>query len=184
MIDQVMKYSKAKSLTAVVMVIAVLVTAGFSQVKPGDGSPATRLEVMKQKLETIRRSAASSASVLKEENSDKAAKEDKANADSPLARLLSIEKEASRLQSDVNGLRAKLDRSEKYEASEIDQLEAAVGDLQVRADAVLVETANARANPESLVGKPREKKKKKKFLGIFGGGGPDEYEDLIGAVTP
>ncbi|MCC6327240.1 MAG: outer membrane protein assembly factor BamD [Acidobacteria bacterium] len=184
MIDQVMKYSKAKSLTAAVMVIAVLVTAGFSQVKPGDGSPATRLEVMKQKLETIRRSAASSASVLKEENSDKAAKEDKANADSPLARLLSIEKEASRLQSDVNGLRAKLDRSEKYEASEIDQLEAAVGDLQVRADAVLVETANARANPESLVGKPREKKKKKKFLGIFGGGGPDEYEELIGAVTP
>jgi outer membrane protein assembly factor BamD len=34
------------------------------------------------------------------------------------------------------------------------------------------------------VGKAREKKKKKKFLGIFGGGGSDEYEELIGNVSP
>jgi outer membrane assembly lipoprotein YfiO len=180
-----MHFSKVKSFIAVLFVSAALVATGTSQTKPGEGSPTTRLEVMKQKLETIRRSAASSASVLKEEaKADKAAKEDKANLDTPLSRLRSIEKEASQLQSDVNSLRGKVDRSEKYEASEIDQLEASVSDLQVRADAVLVETASARANPESNVGKPREKKKKKKFLGIFGGGGTDEYEELIGGVTP
>lgn len=178
-----MYFSRIKFLF-VAFAIASLCSAALAQVKPGDGSPATRLEVMKQKLETIRRSAASSASVLKEEGKDdKAAKGEKTNLDTPLNRLRSIEKEASQLQSEVNGLRGKVDRAEKYEASEIDQLEASVADLQTRADAVLVETANARANPESNVGKPREKKKKGKFLGIFGGG-TDEYEELIGGVTP
>ena len=59
-----------------------------------------------------------------------------------------------------------------------------MADVQNRADALLMETATARANPVSNVGKPRELKKKKKFLGIFGGGGSDEYEELIGTVTP
>ncbi len=180
-----MHFSNVTRSLAVLFISAAFVTGGLSQAKPGDGSPSTRLEVMRQKLETIRRSATSSASVLKEETKDdKAAKDDKTSLDTPLSRLRAIEKEASQLQSDVNSLRGKLDRSEKYEASEIDQLETAVSDLQVRADAVLVETANARANPESNVGKPREKKKKGKFLGIFGGGGTDEYEELIGGVTP
>lgn len=180
-----MYFSIIKNVAASLLITLAAVGIGFSQAKPGDGSPATRLEVMRQKLETIRRSATSSASVLKEEGKDdKASKDDKANLDTPINRLRSIEKEASRLQSEANSLRGKVDRSEKYEASELDQLEASVGDLQVRADAVLVETASARANPESNVGKPREKKKKGKFLGIFGGGGNDEYEELIGGVTP
>lgn len=158
---------------------------GYAQNKPGDGSPSQRLEVMKQKLEIIRRSLNSSASVLKEENkADKAAKDDKENLDTPLARLRSLEKEASSLQSDINSLRGKLDRSEKYEASEIDQFETAVSELQTRADAVLVETAGARANPESNVGKARDIKKKKKFLWIFGKGGNEEFDELIGGVTP
>lgn len=178
-------YFSKKSALISFLFVAFCFTTAFAQVKPGDGSPSQRLEVMRQKLETIRRSANSSASVLKEEaKDDKSAKEDKTKADTPLARLRSIEKEASGLQSDVNNLRGKLDRSEKYEASDVDQLEASVGDLQIRADAVLVETAAARANPESNVGKAREIKKKKKFLGIFGGGGTDEYEELIGGVTP
>ena len=46
------------------------------------------------------------------------------------------------------------------------------------------ETAEARANPKSAVGTEREIKKKKKFLGIFGGGGNDEFDELIGTVTP
>lgn len=184
-IEEVMNFSKVRHVSAVLLALATFAAVGFAQVKTGDGSPGTRLEVMKQKLETIRRSAASSASVLEDESKGQNdPKGEKASADTPLARLRSIEKDASRLQSEVNSLRGKVDRSEKYEAAELDQLEASVAELQVRADAVLVETATARANPESQVGKPREKKKKKKFLGIFGGGGTDEYEELIGAVTP
>lgn len=165
-----------------ISVLLSLAATANAQTKPGDGTPSQRLEVMKQKLETIRRSATSSASVLKEEGKD--TKDDKNAPDSAISRLRSIEKEASSLQNEVNGLRGKLDRSEKYEMSEVDQLETAVTDLQRRADVVLVETATARANPESNVGKPREVKKKKKFLGIFGGGGNDEFDELIGGVSP
>ena len=169
---------------AMAVMLGLCVT-GFAQTKPGDGSPSQRLEVMRQKLETIRRSAGSSASVLRQENKDdKAAKDDKGKPDTPIARLRSIEKEASDLQSEINGIRGKLERSEKYEASEIDQLEISVADLQTRADAVLVETAAARANPESNVGKAREIKKKGKFLWIFGKGGNEEFDELIGSVTP
>ena len=144
--------------------------------KEGQGSVSQRLDVMRQKLETMRRSLDSAASVLKDENKDdKAKKDDKSKADTPLGRLRGLQKEASSLQSEVNTLRGKVDRSEKYENSEVDQLEATVGELQARADVALTETAGARANPESAEGKAREVKKKKKFLGIFGGG-TDEYE--------
>jgi outer membrane protein assembly factor BamD len=172
-------FSKRTAFASFAVVLAFTVQL-FAQAKPGEGSPSQRLDVMRQKLETIRRSATSAASVLKQEGD-----EDKnEGVDTPIARLKAVEKEASSLQSDVNSLRGKVDRSEKYEASEIDQLEQAVADLQTRSDAVQVDTAQARAATDSPVGKPREKKKKKTFLGIFGGGGNDEYEELIGSVSP
>ncbi len=55
-------------------------------------------------------------------------------------------------------------------------------EFQARADTAQLEIAAGRANPVSTLGAPREKKKKKKFLGIFGGGGSDEYEELLGSV--
>jgi len=174
---------KRESVISLFITIALLATGAFAQ-QPGDGSPAQRLEVMRQKLETIRRSATGAASALKQEGEDDKSKENKGKLDTPYARLKAIEKEASNMQGDVNSLRGKQDRSEKYEASELDRLETEVSDLQRRADALQTETASARANPESNVGKPREIKKKKKFLGIFGGGGNDEFDELIGSVTP
>jgi TolA-binding protein len=103
--------------------------------------------------------------------------------DTPVGRLRSIEKDAARLLSDVNEIRGKVDRSEKYDSADIKQLETAVSELQTRSDAVQTETAGARAATTSNVGQARDPKKKKKFLGIFGGGN-DEYEELIGTVTP
>ena len=173
---------KREFVVSLFIMTGLMATGLFAQ-QPGDGSPAQRLEVMRQKLETIRRSAAGAASAVRQETKDEK-KDDKENANTPYARLKGIEKEASSMQSDVNSLRGKLDRSEKYDASEIDSLETAVADLQRRADSLQTETASARANPESNVGKPREIKKKKKFLGIFGGGGNDEFDELIGTVTP
>src|ERR1043166_5736910 len=165
--------------------MTALAVSGFGQAKPGEGTAVQRLEVMSQKLTIMRRSLTSAASVLKEESKDdKSKKDDKEKADSPLSRLLGLEKEAARLQSDVSGIRGKVDRSEKYESKEIDSLEQAVAELQTRVDAAQLETATARATPDSPVGKAREKKKKKKFLGVFGGGGSDQYEDLIGNVSP
>lgn len=172
------------------VIAAALIGAAFSasasaQAKPGDGTPLQRLEVMRQKLDTMRRSLNSSASVLKDENKgDDSKKDDKSKADTPLGRILSLEKDVSRLQSEVNSLRGRVDRADKFEMSEVDQVEVAVGELLTRVDAVQLETANARATPDSPVGKPREVKKKKKFLGLFGGGGDDEYDELIGSVSP
>ncbi len=150
-----------------------------------DGTVSQRIQVMSSKVDTMKRSLSAFASGLKSENKDeKVKKGDKENLDSPLARATSLEKEATRLQSDINNLRGKVERSDKYDSKDVDNLEQAVADLQSRVDKFQTETASARANPESREGKAREIKKKKKFLGIFGGGGNDEYDELIGTVTP
>ena len=146
-----------------------------------NGSQAQRVEVARQKLETMKRSIASTLSVLKDEDKDG----EKENLDSPSTRLKSLNKEIDSVQSDLNTMRGRLDRSEKFEASDLDQAEAAVADLQRRVDLVLVETASARANAEPESYQDRKKgEKKKKFLWIFGGGDKqDEYDELIGQKT-
>jgi outer membrane protein assembly factor BamD len=158
--------------------------AALAQSKPNEGTPFQRLDVMRSKLETMRRSLQSAISVIKDENKDdKAKKDDKEKLDTPLGRLRALEKETANLSSDINSLRGKVDRSEKYEMTDIDQAEERVRELQAGVDTALQETAALRANPQSTVGQTREKKKKKKFLGIFGGGS-DEYEELIGEIQP
>ena len=180
-----MKFKKIKIMKTAISVVGFLMFAAVSNVTAqntgGDGSPSQRLEVMRQKLETIRKSASSAASVLEKEQ--KTSKDDKKNAESPVGRLLSIEKDASRLLSEVNDIRGKIDRSDKYESADIKQLETAVAELQTRADLAQTETAAARAAAGTADSQPRDQKKKKKFLGIFGGGGNDEYEELIGNVS-
>lgn len=177
-------YQKKGIVLSSVLVLAFS-AIGFGQARPGDGTELQRLDVMRDKLERMRRSLGSAASVLRTENKDdKSKKDDEKKLETPLGRLVALEKDASRLQSDVNSLRGKADRGEKYEKSDVDTLEQMVGELQTRVDTAQLETASARANVTSPVGQPREKKKKKKFLGIFGGGGTDEYEELLGSVSP
>jgi outer membrane assembly lipoprotein YfiO len=164
------------------LILAFGIVAAYGQNAGGDGSNVQRLEVLRQKLETIRKSAISAASVLEQE--EKVTKDDKANVDTPVGRLKAVEKDASRLLSEVNDLRGKADRSDKYDQSDIKQLESSVAELQTRADTVQTETASARAATSSTEGQKRDVKKKKKFLGIFGRGGNDEYDELIGTVSP
>lgn len=166
------------------LIFCSCVVFGFGQNGSGDGTVTQRLDVMSQKLTIMRRSLSSAASALKEgSKNDKTKKDDKEKLDSPLARLVSMEKDASKIQSDITTLRGKVDRSEKYEKSDVDSLEQQVAELQTRADALVLETAGARSAASSE--KPNGKKNKKKFLGIFGGGGDSkEYEDLIGSVSP
>ena len=178
-----MFFNKNKSIIFSLFLVLSFVSAGLAQKKSSDNTPLQRLEIMQQKLDTMRRSLGSASSALKDDGKDKSKKDDKSSLETPLGRLKSLEKEASSLSSEVNNLRGKVDRSEKYEQSDVDQLETTVSEFQARVDAALTETAVARANPVSDVGTAREKKKKKKFLGIFGGG-EDEYEELIGNVVP
>ncbi len=179
-----MLFRKSEFIFSLILALCLSLSL-FAQTKPDTGGSASqRLEVMRQKLETMRRSLSGALAGLKDDaKDDKSKKDDKTALDTPAARLKALEKETESLQSQVNNLYGKADRAEKYQSSEIDQLEAAVADLQTRVDNTLLETAKERSNPVSNVGKPREIKKKKKFLGIFGGG-DDEYEELIGSITP
>ncbi len=152
-----------------------------------EGTPSQRLNVLSEKLTAMRRSLDSMASALKEdEKEQKAKKDDKSMLDTPLGRVKSLEKEVSSLLSEVNNLRGKVDRSEKYEMREIEQLESAVAELNTRVDNALKEIAKERSIPVSTVGKPRQPKMKtKKLLGIIPiGKERDEYEELIGTVSP
>lgn len=176
-----MSNATLRSLIVFSVSMLALAMVAVAQTKPVDGTPYQRLDVMRQKLETLRRSLSSYVSAIKDDAAEKEAKD---NPDSPLARLRSLEKEAQNLQSDVNSMRGKIERSEKFEAADIDQLETLVAEFQARADIVVKETADARAAPSTPVGKSRKIKKKKKFLGIFGGGGNDEFDELIGTVSP
>jgi outer membrane protein assembly factor BamD len=175
---------KNKVFFIILLIILTLVVPSLAQTK-NDGTPLQRLDIMRQKLESLRRSLGNASSAIQEENKgDKTKKDDKDNINTPLGRLKALEKDASRLSSDVNNLRGKVDRAEKYEISDIDNLEASVAEFQARADTALLETASSRANPTSNVGDKRDIKKKKKFLWIFGGGGNDEYDELLGNVVP
>jgi len=180
-----MFFRKHKAIILGLFLILAAVVPGFSQAKTGEGSPFQRLLILRQKLDSMRRSLSGAITAFKDEDKDdKAKKEDKNALDSPLNRLKGLDKEANSLISQVSNLSGKVDRSEKYEPADIDQLETTVGELQTRVDNTITETAKFRATPVSNVGKPRELKKKGKLFGIFGGGGPDEYEQLIGTVTP
>src|SRR5664279_5603501 len=126
-----MLFSNKRIVLLLLFVVAGFTVPGFGQAKPGDGTDVQRLNVMSQKLTIMRRSLTSAASVLSDENKDdKSKKDDKKKTDTPLSRLLGLEKEASRLQGDVGSLHGKVDRAEKYEKSEVDSLEQAVSELQ------------------------------------------------------
>ncbi|HEY0379285.1 MAG TPA: outer membrane protein assembly factor BamD [Pyrinomonadaceae bacterium] len=142
----------------------------------GEGTPTQRLEVMRSKLDTMRRSLSSAASSVK--GGDQ--KDDKAKGEDAAARLKGLEKEAGSALSEVNQLRTKTDRSERVEPRDIEKLETQVAELTTRVDAALRETAGARV----ATGGDSNKKKKKKFLGIFGGGdGDDKYAELTGEAA-
>jgi len=172
---------------AIVWVLLLILSFAAPIYAQNEGTPGQRLEVLRQKLETMRRSLGSTISVLKDDaKEDKTKTGDKSALDSPSSRLKSLEKETSNLQSEVNSLRGKIDRSEKYESADINQIETTVSDLQKRVDNALFETSKMRANPVSNVGQPREIKKKKcsKFIFFKGDCGTDEYDELIGSVVP
>ena len=139
-------------------------------------SPTQRLDVMRSKLESMRRSLNSAISTLEP-------KDKKESPDDPRARLQGLEKEVNAILSDVNNLRAKQDRSERYDSTELDRLETSVIDIDTRVQAGLQGTASARATTVANAAPAKKKKKKGRFFGLFGGGGDDKYEELTGTVA-
>jgi len=172
---------KSKAFFSAFLIVLSFAVAAKAQ---NTATASQRLEVIRQQLDQMRKSVDNAISILKEEQKeDKDKKDDKSALESPLARMKGYQKEMSSLSSEVGSLRGKVDRSEKYEMSDVEAVEEKFADLKTRVEKAFTETAIARANPTSDVGTAREKKKKKKFLWLFGGG-DDEYEELIGTITP
>jgi len=138
-------------------------------------STAQRLDVMSSKLDSMRRSLSSAVAAIPE-NKDK-----KANPDDPVVRLKSLEKEVSSLTSEVNDIRTKNDKAEKFDPADVDRLETSVAELNTRVETGLQQTASARTGNASASA-DKKKKKKGKLFGLFGGG-EDKYADLTGAAV-
>ncbi|HEX8422125.1 MAG TPA: outer membrane protein assembly factor BamD, partial [Pyrinomonadaceae bacterium] len=151
-----------------------------------EGTAVQRLEVLRQRLDTLRRTLNGAIAGLNA-NDDKQKKDQKAAAaDDPASRLRGLEKEVSSLLSEVNETRSRAERAEKFEATDVDKLESAFGDLNGRVESGLQATAGARRTTTVATGSTSSKKKKPGFFGrILGrGGDDDEYAELVGGVAP
>lgn len=144
-------------------------------------TPVQRLDVMRSRLETMRRTLNSAIAGLNAK--DKSAE---ANADDPRVRLGGLEKEAGKLLNEVADIRGKQERADKYDLSELDKLETAIAELDTRVQSSMRDTMRERTAAPAVVEK--DDKKKKKGPGLFGRilgrGGDDKYDELVGTVAP
>lgn len=156
---------------------------GQARAAQSEGTPAQRLEVLRQRLEGQRRTLNSTLAGFNA-GDDKEKKDNKASSSEDAAtRLRGLEKEIGSLISEVLDLRGKVDRAEKFEASDIDKLESAAVDLNNRVETALLATAGERRT--AAVGTPAKKKKKTGFFSrLLGRGGDDEFDELISNIGP
>ena len=144
-------------------------------------SALQRLDVMRSKLDSMRRSLTSAISSMEPKS---ASQGEKKNPDDPRERLRGLDKEVGSLMSETSEVRGKQERSERYDPTILDRLEPSVADLNTRVQAALQATASARTGGVAAGTAPAKKKKKGRFFGLLGGGGDDKYEELTGTVAP
>jgi outer membrane protein assembly factor BamD len=152
-----------------------------------EGTPAQRLEVIRQRLETSRRTLNGAIAGLNAGGDKEKKDKDKKVSDDPVSRLRGLEKEAGSLLNEVAELRAKIDRGEKSEISEVERLESAHAELNGRIESGLQATASARRDATVATGGVTTKNKKKPgFFGRILGRGDDggEYDELVGGIAP
>ncbi|MDX6404212.1 MAG: outer membrane protein assembly factor BamD, partial [Blastocatellia bacterium] len=141
-----------------------------------------RMDIMRSKLEGMRRSLDSAIAAINAK--DTASKEK--NPDDPRERLRGLSKEAGSILSEVSDLRAKEERADKYDTSKLDGLEVSVSELNTRVEAALQSTAAARtAGAEtSSTYNPKPQKGKRRMFGLLPGKSNDKYAELTGTVAP
>jgi outer membrane protein assembly factor BamD len=170
------------TLCAALLLGAVPATAlvGAAAARQLPNSPTQRLDVMRSRLETIRRTLNSAIAGLNAKD-----KGDE-SADDPRTRLSGLEKETNKLLDEVNDLKGKQERAERYDPTSLDKLEAAVTELDGRAQVAMRETARERTTAADTQA-VKKTKKGGGFLGlgkIFGGSGDEKYAELVGTVAP
>ncbi len=167
----------AGAVPAVALRAAAAAPQGSSQL-----TPIQRLDVMRSKLEVMRRTLNSAIAGLNAKDKSAAA-----TADDPRARLGGMEKEVGKLLSEIADIRGKQERAERYDPSQLDKLEAAVAEIEPRVQAAMRDTMSDRTAAPAVAEKDDAKKKKKGpglFGRILGRGGDDKYDELVGTVAP
>src|SRR5689334_14336897 len=180
---------RSRSPLQVAVLIAALLApclsqkAAFAQ-QPQQGqsdlSNTQRLNVMKSKLEAMRRSLQSAIAAMN--SGDKGDKTK--TADDPRERLRGLDKEVGSLLSEANDIQVKEDKAEKYDTSKIGSLEQSVTDLNTRVDAALQATASARTAGGETPNYQSKEKSKRRLFGLLPGKKNDKYDDLTGTIAP
>jgi outer membrane protein assembly factor BamD len=155
-----------------------LVAGALAQGTQNELSAVQRLEVMRSKLESLRRSLSGAIASM-----DPQSAAEKKNPDDPRERLRGLDKEVGSVISEVSDIRSKQDRSDRYDPTILDRLETSVADLNTRVQAGLQATAGARSGNVTASTTTTKKKKKGRLFGLLGGGGGDKYEELTGTVA-
>jgi outer membrane protein assembly factor BamD len=158
--------------------VLALATGALAQGTQNELSAVQRLEVMRSKLESLRRSLSGAISSM-----DPQSAAEKKNPDDPRERLRGLDKEVGSVISEVSDIRSKQDRSDRYDPTILDRLETSVADLNTRVQAGLQATAGARSGNVTASTTATKKKKKGRLFGLLGGGGGDKYEELTGTVA-
>src|SRR5258707_3681219 len=166
----------------------VLSSAAFAAAQGSGGqaqsglSTIQRMDVMRSKLEAMRRSLDSAIAGLNAK--DTGAKEK--NPDDPRVRLRNLEKEVGSIQSELSDLRGKEDRAEKYDRSKLDTLEPSVAELNARVENVLQATAGARnsGTESSSTYQPKPQKGKRRLFGLLPVKSNGKYSELTGTAAP
>ncbi len=145
-------------------------------------SNAQRLDVMRSKLDAMRRTLDSAIAAMNaQDTGDK-----KKNPDDPRERLRGLDKEVGSVLSEVNDLRSKEEKSEKYDSSKLDTLEESVAGLNTRVEASLQATAAARAASTETSSNyhPKPEKGKRRLFGLLPGKSGEKYAELMGGSAP
>ena len=156
--------------------------------KKSDLSSTQRMDVMRSKLEALRRSLNSAIGGLPDK--PQADKKKPVDPDDPRVRLQGLDKEASSILSEVNELHGKQDRSERYDVTKLDSLETAVTDIETRGQSAIQATAGIRTANNAVASRSTSKGSKKKkgplgFLWPFHGGAEDEkFRSLTEQTAP
>jgi outer membrane protein assembly factor BamD len=170
-----------------VLALSALAIAQSNSQTPSGLSNVQRLDVMRSKLEAMRRSLDSAIAGMNAKDTNAKDTNDKTkNADDPRERLRGLDKEVGSVLSEVNDIHAKEDRAEKYDPSRLDGLETSVTELKNRVDAALTATASARSTDATTSSsyKPKPEKGKRRFFGLLPGKSNDKYAELTGSVAP
>jgi len=179
---------RALGLISLALLTMVLLTSGVAsgQDKTQSGqaglSNLQRIDIMRSKLESMRRSLDSAIAAVNSKDTGSKTK----NPDDPRERLRGLDKEVGSVLSEVNDLRNKEERADKYDTSKLDGLETSVTELNTRVQAALQSTASARTatSETSSDYHPKPQKGKRRMFGLLPGKSSDKYAELTGTVAP